>query len=236
MNPTPKRYLSHQELLGANSEASSKQPNLTQGKNSSPFIQIEPALLMLEFTSIAQGMLSADAMVKRSPVDLIHAGTVHPGHYLVLVGGAVAEVGEALQAGREIGAQDLIDTVWLPNVHPDVLTALRPAHRVTISEQSTILDDALGIIETLTAPAAVSAADIAIKGATIRLLSIRFSDGLHGKGLVLITGKVSDVEAALELIKNALTAKTLLRALAISQIQPDFIRNILGETRFFREL
>ena len=36
----------------------------------------------------------------------IYVGTVHPGKYLVLVGGEVADVEEALDAGREIGAQE----------------------------------------------------------------------------------------------------------------------------------
>ena len=43
-------------------------------------------------------------MAKRAPIDVIRAGTVHPGKYLILVGGAVADVEEALEAGREVGA------------------------------------------------------------------------------------------------------------------------------------
>ena len=41
-------------------------------------------------------------MVKRAPVATIQAGTVQPGHYLVLIAGDVASVGEALTAGREL--------------------------------------------------------------------------------------------------------------------------------------
>ena len=64
---------------------------------------IEPALGLLELESIAAGIEVGDAMAKRAPIDLIRAGTVHPGKYHVLVGGAVADVEEALEAGREIG-------------------------------------------------------------------------------------------------------------------------------------
>jgi guanylate kinase len=61
---------------------------------------IEPALALLELDSIAVGIEAGDAMAKRAPIDVIRAGTVHPGKYLVLVGGAVADVEEALAAGR----------------------------------------------------------------------------------------------------------------------------------------
>ena len=64
-------------------------------------LNIDPALALLEFNSIAAGILSADAMVKRATLDVIHAGTVQPGRFLILVGGAVAEVEEALKAGQE---------------------------------------------------------------------------------------------------------------------------------------
>ncbi len=50
-----------------------------------------PAIALIEFGSIAAGMFAADKMVKRARVELLHAGTVQPGKYLVLVGGGTAE-------------------------------------------------------------------------------------------------------------------------------------------------
>ena len=41
------------------------------------------AIALLEFDSIAAGTLTADAMVKNSPIDLLRCGTVHPGKYPV---------------------------------------------------------------------------------------------------------------------------------------------------------
>jgi microcompartment protein CcmL/EutN len=43
--------------------------------------------------------VAGDAMAKRAPVAALHAGTVHPGKYLVLVSGEVAAVEEALAPG-----------------------------------------------------------------------------------------------------------------------------------------
>ena len=40
---------------------------------------IDPALALLEFTSIAAGILAGDAMVKRATLDVVHAGTVRIG-------------------------------------------------------------------------------------------------------------------------------------------------------------
>ena len=46
------------------------------------------ALALLEFATVASGILASDLMVKRAPIALLRCGTVHPGRYLVLVGGA----------------------------------------------------------------------------------------------------------------------------------------------------
>ncbi len=217
------RYLTHAVLV--NGKITPTAPQLAKA---------QPALSMLEFGSIARGMLAADAMVKRSEVDLIHAGTVQPGRYLVLIGGIVAEVKEALKAGRETGGDDLCDEVWLPGVHPAVLAVIHAAHRPppTVARPPDAV--ALGILETTTAPAAIRAGDVAVKGAKIQLLSIRLSDGLGGKGLVLLTGLVSDVEAATELVQNNLNETVLLQTIVIPQLHEDFASNIFGPTRFFR--
>jgi microcompartment protein CcmL/EutN len=148
-----------------------------------------PALALVELASIAVGIAAGDAMVKRAPVEVVHAGTIHPGRYLVLVAGAVADVEEAFAAGREVGASCLVDTVFLPNVADQVVAALRGARRPGIGE-------ALGVVETATVAATIEAADAGVKGARVELLELRLGDGLGGKGYLLFDGSVSDVEAA----------------------------------------
>ena len=232
------RYLSHQVLFGTIEPHEEKETSMLNGAaERGPALaflsKADPALAMLEFNSVARGMLAADAMVKRAAVALIHAGTVQPGRYLVLLGGKVAEVEESLKAGRDVGADTLDDTVWLPGIHQDVLKVIHSTHTSPdIARPSKA--DSLGIIETRTAPAAIKAGDVAVKGATITLLSIRLSDGLGGKGLVLLAGLVSDVEAAVELVKQGLEGTTLLQAVVIPQLHDDFAQNIFGSTHFFR--
>lgn len=152
---------------------------------------LEPAVALLELSSIAVGIEAGDAMAKRAPIDVLHAGTVHPGRYLILVGGAVADVEEALGAGREAGEGCILDLVLLTGVHPQVVAALR-GRRLTGE------GEALGVIETATVASVIDAADAGVKGAQVRLLELRLADGLGGKAYLLFDGRVADVEAAVE--------------------------------------
>ncbi len=115
-----------------------------------------PSIGVLELASVARGIRAGDAMVKRSPVELLFAGTVHPGKYLLLVSGPVATVEEALDAGRA-AAGSLIDDLFLADVDPGVVAALR-GERATSGE-----GEALGIIETKTVAAVLGAADRGLK-------------------------------------------------------------------------
>ena len=150
---------------------------------------MQPAIALLEFDSIAVGIEAGDAMAKRAPIDVLRSGTIHPGKYLVLVGGSVGDVEEALAAGREIGGPCLVDMVFLPNVHDQVVAALRGVRQAGAGE-------ALGVVETETVAATICAADAGVKGANVRLLDLRLGDGLGGKGYLLFDGPVSEVQAA----------------------------------------
>lgn len=190
---------------------------------------IEPALALLEFSSIAAGVLAADAMVKRAVLQVVRAGTVQPGRFLVLVGGTVAEVEEALKAGREAAPDALADHIFLPGVHPEVVRALDGGRLLKP-------DEALGIVETATVPAAIHAADRGVKGAQVNLMEIRLADGLGGKGIVFFTGLVADVEAALDLADAALEAAQKVRRVVISQLHADVAAVLHISTRFGAQL
>jgi len=187
---------------------------------------IEPALALLEFNSIAAGIQAADAMVKRAPIDVIKAGTVQPGKYLVLIGGEVADVEESLAAGREVGGDAAVDFVYLPFIHPDVVEAVAGARAPDVT-------DALGIVETATVAAAIHAADAGVKGAEVRLVEVRLADGLGGKGIVLFAGLVADVQAAVEIGVGVLERPELLvRQVVIPQLHPEMWDNVSAATRF----
>ena len=187
---------------------------------------VEPALALVEFSSIAVGIRTADAMVKRAPIEVIKTGTVQPGKYLVLIGGLVADVEESLAAGREMGAETVLDYVYLPHVHPEVVDAVGGG-RVPQAV------DAVGVIETTTVAAAIHAADAGIKGAEVHLIEVRLADGLGGKGIVLFSGLVADVEVAVEIGVGVLEQPGLLvQQVVIPQLHPEIWANVAEATRF----
>lgn len=185
-----------------------------------------PALGLLEFRSIAVGILAGDAMVKRAPLDAVRAGTVHPGKYLVLVAGAVASVEEALAAGRAIGAGALVDELYLPSVHPEVVAALGGARRAGGGE-------ALGVVETTGAAATLGAADAGVKGARVALLEVRLADGLGGKAYALFGGALTDVQVAVDKAVASLASPELLvERVVVAQLHPEMRDNLDAHAEF----
>jgi microcompartment protein CcmL/EutN len=187
---------------------------------------IEPALALVEFNSIAAGIEAADAMVKRAPIEVIKSGTVQPGKYLVLIGGTVADVEESLAAGRMVGGSSIVDHVYLPQVHTEVVQAIGGGRLPDLA-------DSLGVIETATVAAAIHAADAGVKGAMVHLVEVRLADGLGGKGIVLFSGLVPDVEAAVDIGVGVLeTPALLVRRVVIPQLHPEMWDNV-GATTYF---
>ncbi len=189
-------------------------------------MMFDPALSLIEFGSIAAGIQAADAMVKRAPIDVIQAGTVQPGKYLVLVGGLTADVEESLAAGREVGRDAILDIVFLPQVHPAVVAALRGGRSPEASE-------ALGVLETTSVAAAIRAADAGVKGAQVELVEVRLADGLGGKGIVMYSGLVADVEIAVALgVESLESPDQLLRQVVIPQLHEEMWENLSQASRF----
>ena len=145
--------------------------------------------------------------------------------YLVLVGGEVADVEEALEAGREIGGLNVRDAVFLPNIHLDVVEGTRGARHAAESE-------ALGIIETATVPATIRAADAGLKGAGVRLLELHLADDLGGKAYLLFDGAVADVEAAVEIGTAAAGETRGMHSRVIAQLHREMAHELAASGRF----
>jgi len=177
-------------------------------------------------------MLAGDAMAKKAPIDRLLAGTVQPGKYLVLISGSVADVEESFKAGRAAGGNNVIDVVFLPQVHPSVVDTIEHDVLRGRTREQAPHGPALGIIETNTVAAAIHAADAGVKGADVSLLELRMADGLHGKGLVLYTGALQDVEAAVEIGASVLDRSLLVNQVVIAQLHSEMRSNILTRTRF----
>lgn len=187
---------------------------------------MEPAVGLLEFSSIARGIEAGDAMVKSAPLEVIRAGTVHPGKYLVLVGGLTADVETAMDAGRETGGDSVLDVVFLPDVHPDVVGSLGGVRREGEG-------DALGVIETSTVATTIDAADAGVKGARVTIRELRLADDLGGKGYVLFGGEVAEVEAAVGYgVARTAGSGQEVAHVVISQLHGEMRENLADDPRF----
>jgi len=146
-----------------------------------------PAIAMLETSSIARGIEATDAMMKRASVDLLLTTIVPRGKYIVLIGGAVADVEAAARAGRDVAAGSVVDEFFIQNVHPQLPAAIKGKVKVTAVE-------AVGIIETKEIASAIYAGDAAVKAANVTLIEARNQPG--AKGMVVVTGDVGAVRSA----------------------------------------
>ena len=189
----------------------------------------DPAIGLLEFGSIVAGIVAGDAMAKASPVASLYAGTVHPGRYLVLVGGDTASVEIALENG---GNDTVVDSLFLADVHPAVIAAF-----TTTDVTGTVIGDAVGIVETSSTATAIVAADAGVKTAGVALLALRLADDLGGKAYCLFGGTVADVEAAVEgAVERIESSGQLLNSAVIPQLHDDMRANLDAELRFNQRL
>lgn len=148
------------------------------------------AIGLIELSSIAQGILTCDAMVKMAYVELFEAKPFSSGKYRILIGGDVASVQSSVEKGLAIAGDALVDHLFIPYAHDDLFPAMRGE---TVRE----IAGALGAIETASVAAAILAADAAAKAASVRLLELRLGHGIGGKGYFTLTGSVAAVEASI---------------------------------------
>ncbi len=184
------------------------------------------AMALLEFNTIAIGVLASDLMVKKSPIALLRCGTIHPGRYLILIGGSVASTQEAYAAGMELGESEgtLNDSVFLGDVHPYL-------HDAVLGMRRDLTGDALAVVETHSSPALLAAVDAAIKSTPVKLSEVRLGDDLGGHALAFLSGNLSDVEVALDICSERAGDQLLARTL-LPRLDPG-LRSVLDHgTRF----
>ncbi len=178
-----------------------------------------PALGVLEIGTIARGVVSADAALKRAPAVLLSSRAVSGGKHLVMLEGGVAEVAEALAAGALAAAEHLLDRVELAAADDQVWPMLGAP--VSPPDWSADPDaEAVAIIETRTVCAAIVAADAACKAAAVSVRDVRFAVDLAGKAYFTLTGTLDSIQAAAEAATEAARDR-LVGLEVIAQPSPD---------------
>ncbi len=180
------------------------------------------AIGLIELNSIAKGFEITDALLKTAESRLVEAHSVCPGKFIVLITGTTADVQSSLQSGLDIAADAFIDKLMIPNIHQDLVSALRGITAVSELE-------ALGIIETFSAASAIIAADAAAKKAMVKLIDIRLANALGGKAYLTLTGEVGAVRSAVNAGSNAVKVAEgiLIRRIVIPRPHKDLRKSVL---------
>jgi microcompartment protein CcmL/EutN len=157
--------------------------------------------------------------MKRAPALLVHSRAVSGGKHLVILEGGVAEVGEAMAAGRGAAADLLLASIELPAADDQVWPMLgAPLTPVDWSPDPEA--EAVAIIETKTVCAAIAAADAACKVADVVVRDTRLAVDLAGKAYFTLTGSLDAIEAAAIAATGAASDK-LVGLEVIAQPAPD---------------
>jgi microcompartment protein CcmL/EutN len=157
---------------------------------------------------------------------LLRCGTVHPGRFLVLVGGSVASTEEAFAVGVELGKTEgtLKGSVFLGDVHPAL-------HDAVLGTRLAPQGDALAVIETRSSPALLAAVDAAIKSTPVILSEVRLADDLGGHAVALMSGDLTDAETAIAICTDR-SGDQLLAHTLLPRLDSE-LRSLLGHgTRF----
>ena len=143
------------------------------------------AIGVIELKSIAKGIEATDAALKSAGISLISAHPACPGKFEIILTGTISNVTSSVEHVKERFGDKIVDASIIGRIDPQVITSLFGTH--TAEKKGS-----LGIIETY------SAADIAVKTSKVAIYELRISRGMGGKGIILVTGDVGDVTAAVE--------------------------------------
>lgn len=147
---------------------------------------MEKSIGVIEFRSIAVGIAAVDKIVKASEVRIMDARTICAGKYYIIFAGNVSAVKNSISIIHQEIDTFIIDSVVIPNVYQQMFAGINGTSEVAELKS-------IGIIETLTAPSIIWAADAAIKATEVDIVEIRIARALGGKNICIINGELSSV-------------------------------------------
>ena len=181
------------------------------------------ALALIEFDSIAAGVLAVDRMLKQAPIALLKCGSVHPGRYLALVGGSVASTEEAHGMGVAVAREKdaLCDEIFLPDPHPLLIAAVGGIRTAPQGES-------VGVVEVSGSPGLLRGVDAALKALPVDRVEIRLADDLGGRALAVFDGQLPDVQEALAVTADRLGGRAALCGSSLLPRLDDTLREVLA--------
>ena len=149
------------------------------------------AIGVIELKNIPKGVEATDAALKSAGVEMVSAHPSCPGKYEIILTGSISNVTAAVSHVLSKFDGYVIDSSVMGRIDEQVISAL-------FGTQKTERKGSLGLIETFSAATTIKAADLAVKTAKVEIFDLRVSRGMGGKGVVMLTGEIGDVAAAVE--------------------------------------
>lgn len=178
------------------------------------------AIGVIELKSIPKGVEAADSALKSAGIDMVSAHPACPGKYEIILTGSISNVTSAVSHVTTKFDGYVIDSSIMGRIDEQVIKAL-------FSTNASEPTGSLGLVETYSAASAIKVADIAVKTARVSIYDLRVSRGMGGKGVVMITGEIGDVSAAVEAgVKYAKTVATLSSSAVIAAPHEDLWRQM----------
>ena len=114
----------------------------------------------------------------------------------------------------------------MPDIHEQV-------HDAILGRRNICAREAIGIVETSSVAATIQSADVAIKGTDIEIVEIRLADHLGGKAFAIFSGKIEDIQTAVEIAHEKTTNQDFwVGSKVIANLHPDMARQIDQSTYF----
>lgn len=149
----------------------------------------ESNIAAVEFKSVSRGMMVTDEMLKAARVNLILATPLCPGKYLTIVEGDVPSVQRAAETADLIGERHVFSSFVITALNTEIIEALG-------GKRSEDLGESMGILESFQMSNLLSAADISLDSAEVKISQFRLGRGCGVNSFYIVTGKLAAVEEA----------------------------------------
>ena len=166
------------------------------------------AIGVIGLKNVPKGVEATDAALKSAGVQVVAAHPSCPGKYEIILTGSISNVTASVSHVLSKFDGYVIDSSIMGRIDEQVIAAL-------FGTQKTERKGALGLIETFSAATTIKAADLAVKTAKVEIFDLRVSRGMGGKGVVMLTGEIGDVAAAVEAGANYATGTGQLSSQAV---------------------
>jgi microcompartment protein CcmL/EutN len=184
------------------------------------------AIGIIELASIYKGYHVQDEVLKHANVEKLVARSICSGKYLMIVRGTVGDVETAINIAREVGEFSVVNLTVIPRVDPRVFPAI--AGTTTLETKFGTKVPAMLIIETFSVASAIKAADCAVKEADLDIIRVHVAMAVGGKGIVVMTGDIAPLEAAVHPAIDAVKEDGMLAGyVLIRNPHEDVLRDLI---------